>query len=160
MNLADLKLSPDVHAQLSGVVQMVKTAVSTASAAPLLFTGVGAPVAAASLAQEAGQPLYRVDLSAVVSQSIGETEKNLDRAFAAAQAQGAILFFDEADALFGKRTEVQDAHDKYANIEVSYLLERMAQYSSVVIVATQGEPDLANCKVFRDVVRLPHRPWP
>lgn len=160
MNLADLKLSPDVHAQLSGVVQMAKTAVSTASSAPLLFTGVGASVATASLAQEAGQPLYRVDLSAVVSQYIGETEKNLDQALAAAQAQRAILFFDEADALFGKRTEVQDAHDKYANVEVSYLLDRMAQYPGVVIVATQGEPDPANCKVFRDVVRLPHRPWP
>ena len=72
----------------------------------------------------------------MVSKYIGETEKNLDRVFAAAESSNAILFFDEADALFGKRSEVRDAHDRYANIEISYLLQKMEEYEGVAILAT------------------------
>jgi SpoVK/Ycf46/Vps4 family AAA+-type ATPase len=92
--------------------------------------------AAHVLAGELNVSLQRVDLSAVVSKYIGETEKNLRKLFAKAAATGAILFFDEADALFGKRTEVKDAHDRYANLEVSYLLQRIEEYPGIVIVAT------------------------
>jgi SpoVK/Ycf46/Vps4 family AAA+-type ATPase len=80
--------------------------------------------------------LYRIDLSAVVSKYIGETEKNLRRVFDAAEQSGAILFFDEADALFGKRSEVKDSHDRYANIEINYLLQRMEDYRGLAILAT------------------------
>ena len=80
--------------------------------------------------------LYRIDLSAVVSKYIGETEKNLRRLFDAADDGGALLFFDEADALFGKRSEVKDSHDRYANIEINYLLQRMEAYRGLAILAT------------------------
>ena len=80
-------------------------------------------MAAEVIATELQLDLYRIDLSQVVSKYIGETEKNLDRIFQAAESANAILFFDEADALFGKRSEVKDAHDRYANIEIGYLLQ-------------------------------------
>ena len=92
-------------------------------------SGTGKTMAAEVLASELGLELYRIDLSAVVSKYIGETEKNLRALFDAAEDGGAILLFDEADALFGKRSEVKDSHDRYANIEVSYLLQRMEAYS-------------------------------
>ena len=85
-------------------------------------------MAAEVIANSLGLDLYRIDLARVVSKYIGETEKNLERVFAAAEGANAILFFDEADALFGKRSEVKDAHDRYANIEVAYLLQRMEDY--------------------------------
>src|SRR4051812_42738737 len=93
-------------------------------------------MAAEVLAGELRLDLYRIDLSAVVSKYIGETEKNLRRVFDAAEGGGAILLFDEADALFGKRSEVRDSHDRYANIEVSYLLQRMEQYRGLAILTT------------------------
>ncbi len=99
-------------------------------------SGTGKTLAAEVLANELGLPLYRIDLSAVVSKYIGETEKNLRRVFDAAEATGAILLFDEADALFGKRSEVKDSHDRYANIEVSYLLQRMESYAGLAILTT------------------------
>jgi SpoVK/Ycf46/Vps4 family AAA+-type ATPase len=83
-----------------------------------------------------GLDLYRIDLARVVSKYIGETEKNLDRVFDAAERANAILFFDEADALFGKRSEVKEAHDRYANIEVSYLLQKMEDYEGFAILAS------------------------
>src|SRR5258706_10241810 len=88
------------------------------------------------LAKELGRDLYRVDLSKIVSKYIGETEKNLRQVFAAAQASDSILFFDEADALFGKRSEVKDSHDRYANIEINYLLQRLEAYTGLAIMAT------------------------
>src|SRR6266540_3531214 len=91
-------------------------------------SGTGKTMAAEVLARELDLDLYRIDLSQVVSKYIGETEKNLRRLFDAAEAGAAILLFDEADALFGKRSEVKDSHDRYANIEVSYLLQRMEAY--------------------------------
>jgi SpoVK/Ycf46/Vps4 family AAA+-type ATPase len=83
-----------------------------------------------------GLDCYKIDLSTVVSKYIGETEKNLNRIFAEAETSNAVLFFDEADALFGKRTEVKDSHDRYANIEVNYLLQKMEEHEGVVILAT------------------------
>jgi hypothetical protein len=99
-------------------------------------SGTGKTMAARVLAGELGLELYRIDLATVVSKYIGETEKNLDRLFAAAQDSNAILFFDEADAVFGKRSEVKDAHDRYANIEVAYMLQKMESYDGAVILAT------------------------
>lgn len=99
-------------------------------------SGTGKSMAAEILANHLKLDLYRIDLSAVVSKYIGETEKNLRRVFDAAEQSGAILFFDEADALFGKRTEVKDSHDRYANIEINYLLQRMEDYRGLAILAT------------------------
>jgi ATP-dependent 26S proteasome regulatory subunit len=93
-------------------------------------------MAAEVLAVHWNSILYRIDLSAVVSKYIGETEKNLRRIFDAADSGGVILLFDEADALFGKRSEVKDSHDRYANIEVSYLLQRMESYRGLAILTT------------------------
>lgn len=99
-------------------------------------SGTGKTLAAEVLAQTLGLDLYHVDLSTVVSKYIGETEKNLRRVFDAAEAGGAVLLFDEADALFGKRTEVKDSHDRYANLEVSYLLQRMEAYRGLAVLTT------------------------
>ena len=98
--------------------------------------GTGKTMAAEVIANELGLDLYKIDLSRIVNKYIGETEKNLDRIFSAAEDANAILFFDEADALFGKRTDVRDAHDRYANIEVSYLLQKMEEYDGLAILAT------------------------
>ena len=99
-------------------------------------SGTGKTMAAEILANHLNLNLYRIDLSAVVSKYIGETEKNLRKLFDAAEDGGAILFFDEADALFGKRSEVRDSHDRYANIEVNYLLQRLEAYQGLAILAT------------------------
>src|SRR6185436_14213494 len=104
-----------------------------------LFTGesgTGKTMAAEAIANEVGLDLYRIDLASVVSKYIGETEKNLRRLFDAAEASGAVLLFDEADALFGKRGEVKDGHDRYANLEVAYLLQRMESYRGLAILTT------------------------
>jgi len=99
-------------------------------------SGTGKTLAAEVVANAAGLDLFRIDLSAVVSKYIGETEKNLSRIFDAAEAGGAVLLFDEADALFGKRSEVRDSHDRYANVEVSYLLQRMETYRGLAVLTT------------------------
>jgi hypothetical protein len=99
-------------------------------------SGTGKTMSAAVVARDVGIDLFRIDLAAVVSKYIGETEKNLERIFSAAAGSNAILFFDEADALFGKRSEVNDAHDRYANIEIAYLLQRVETYDGVMILAT------------------------
>ncbi|MFC5569076.1 ATP-binding protein [Lysobacter yangpyeongensis] len=99
-------------------------------------SGTGKTLAAEVLANELSLDLYRIDLSSVVSKYIGETEKNLRRVFDAAEDSGAILLFDEADALFGKRSEVKDSHDRYANIEISYLLQRMEAYRGLAVLTT------------------------
>ena len=99
-------------------------------------SGTGKTMSAQVLAKELGLDIFRVDLATIVSKYIGETEKNLDRIFGAAEGSNAILFFDEADALFGKRSEVGDSHDRYANIEVAYLLQKMEGYPGAVILAT------------------------
>ncbi len=99
-------------------------------------SGTGKTMAAKALANELRLDLYRIDLAAVVNKYIGETEKNLQRVFDAAQQSSAVLLFDEADALFGKRSEVQDSHDRYANIQVSFLLQRMEAYEGLAILTT------------------------
>jgi SpoVK/Ycf46/Vps4 family AAA+-type ATPase len=99
-------------------------------------SGTGKTMAAEVIANDLRLNLYRIDLSAVVSKYIGETEKNLRKLFDVAEEGGAILFFDEADALFGKRSEVKDSHDRYANIEINYLLQRMEAFSGLAILAT------------------------
>ncbi|MGE5287163.1 MAG: ATP-binding protein [Micromonosporaceae bacterium] len=125
-----------------------------------LFTGpsgTGKTMAAEVLADEMQLDLFRIDLSGVVSKYIGETEKNLRRVFGAAEEGGALLFFDEADALFGKRSEVKDSHDRYANIEVNYLLQRMEAYRGVAVLATnlKGALDPAFLRRIRFVVSFP-----
>jgi hypothetical protein len=105
-------------------------------------SGTGKTMAAEVLANELCLDLYRIDLSATVSKYIGETEKNLRRLFDAAEESGAILLFDEADALFGRRSEIKDSHDRYANIEVSYLLQRMEAYRGLAILTTNLEAAL------------------
>jgi hypothetical protein len=111
--------------------------------------GTGKTMAADVLAGALGLDLYKIDLSTVVSKYIGETEKNLARIFDEARTSNAILFFDEADALFGKRTQVRDAHDRYANVEISYLLQKMEEYEGVVILATNLRKNLDEAFVRR-----------
>jgi hypothetical protein len=120
-------------------------------------SGTGKTMAAEVLANELRLDLYRIDLSCVVSKYIGETEKNLRRVFDAAEDGGAILLFDEADALFGKRSEIKDSHDRYANIEVSYLLQRMEAYRGLAILTTnlKGALDSAFLRRIRFVVQFP-----
>ena len=111
----------------------------------ILFSGQDSKAklaAAEQLAKESGKELYRIDLSQVVSKYIGETEKNLKAVFDKAEASGGILFFDEADALFGKRTTVKDSHDRFANIEVSYLLQRMEAFRGLVILSVTKKEKL------------------
>ncbi len=120
-------------------------------------SGTGKTMAAEVIASELRLDLYRIDLSRVVSKYIGETEKNLSRIFDAADASGAILLFDEADALFGRRSEVKDSHDRYANIEVSYLLQRMEAYRGLAILTTnlKNALDPAFLRRLRFVVQFP-----
>jgi hypothetical protein len=125
-----------------------------------LFTGesgTGKTLAAEVIAHELDLHLVRIDLSAVVDKYIGETEKNLGRIFDAAGEGGSVLFFDEADALFGKRTEVKDSHDRYANIEIDYLLQRMEAFQGIAILATnsKGALDTAFLRRLRFVVPFP-----
>lgn len=125
-----------------------------------LFTGesgTGKTMAAEVLANDLKLDLYRIDLSQVVNKYIGETEKNLSRIFDAAEGGGAVLLFDEADALFGKRSEVKDSHDRYGNIEVSYLLQRMETYRGLAILTTnmKNALDKAFLRRIRFVVQFP-----
>ena len=112
-------------------------------------SGTGKTMAAQVLAAELGLEIFRVDLATIVSKYIGETEKNLDRIFGAADGSNAILFFDEADALFGKRSEISDSHDRYANIEVAYLLQKMEGYAGAVILATNYRRNIDDAFVRR-----------
>jgi AAA+ superfamily predicted ATPase len=112
-------------------------------------SGTGKTMAAQVLGSQLGLDLFRVDLATVVSKYIGETEQNLERIFTAADGSNAILFFDEADALFGKRSEVSDSHDRYANIEVAYLLQRMEAYPGAVILATNFKRNIDDAFIRR-----------
>jgi ATP-dependent Clp protease ATP-binding subunit ClpA len=154
---ADMVLPEDELAKLREVVMTVRRRhkvlekievgrkLAASSGVMALFTGppgTGKTMAAEVLAAELQLDLYKIELSSVVSKYIGETEKNLERIFSEAANSNAILFFDEADALFGKRAEVKDAHDRYANIEVAYLLQRMELYEGVTILATNLSANL------------------
>jgi len=147
----DIVLPPDQLAQLEEICNHAKyrrlvydewgfdRKLSLGKGLNMLFTGppgTGKTMAAEVIARELQLDLYKIDLSQIVSKYIGETEKNLDRVFTVAQSSNAILFFDEADALFGKRSEVKDAHDRYANIEVGYLLQKMEEYDGITMLAT------------------------
>ncbi len=112
-------------------------------------SGTGKTMAAAVIARGIGLDLWRIDLSSVVSKYIGETEKNLERIFTAARDGDAILFFDEADALFGKRSEVRDAHDRYANVEVAYLLQRLEEHDGIAILASNFSRNIDQAFVRR-----------
>lgn len=120
-------------------------------------SGTGKTMCAQVIARDLGVELMQVEISRCVSKYIGETEKNLDRCFAAAEAASAVLLFDESDALFGKRTEIKDAHDRYANVEVAYLLQRIEAYEGLVILTTnlKANIDAAFLRRLRFVVDFP-----
>jgi ATP-dependent 26S proteasome regulatory subunit len=162
--LEDIVLPPDRLRQLRDVCNAVEhrsmvqdewgfgARLSLGKGLSLLFagpSGTGKTMAAEVLACELGLDLYKIDVSSVVSKYIGETEKNLARIFAEAETSNAILFFDEADALFGKRSEVRDSHDRYANIEISYLLQRIEECEGVVILATNFRKNMDDAFVRR-----------
>ncbi|MBK8578813.1 MAG: ATP-binding protein [Accumulibacter sp.] len=119
--------------------------------------GTGKTLTASLLGKQTGKDVFRIDLSRVVSKYIGETEKNLSKLFEKAEHKAWILFFDEADALFGKRTEIRDAHDKYANQEVAYLLQRIEAYNGLVILASnqRANIDEAFVRRFQSIVHFP-----
>jgi AAA+ superfamily predicted ATPase len=154
----DLSLSPEQKDALRAIVLDVRaqpdTAISGTRGAGVtaLFVvpdSATAMKATAVLANEIGRDVYRVDLGQVVSRYVGETEKNLTRVFDEAQRAGAVLFFDEADALFGKRTDVKDAHDRYANLDISYLLERLEEYEGLMILATNRRENVDDAFIRR-----------
>jgi SpoVK/Ycf46/Vps4 family AAA+-type ATPase len=181
--LADIILPPDQMVQLQEICDRAKhravvygqwgfdRKLSLGKGLNILFSGspgTGKTMAAEVIANELQIDLYKIDLSQVVSKYIGETEKSLDRIFTAAQSTNAILFFDEADALFGKRSQVKDAHDRYANIEVGYLLQKMEEYEGVAILATnlQDNMDDAFVRRIHIIIEFPfpdesdrHRIW-
>jgi SpoVK/Ycf46/Vps4 family AAA+-type ATPase len=153
----DIILPPDQLAQLKEICAQAKhrhvvfgdwgfdRRLSLGKGLNVLFAGppgTGKTMAAEILANELRLDLYKIDLSQVVSKYIGETEKNLSRIFDEARTTNAIIFFDEADALFGKRSEVRDAHDRYANIEIAYLLQKMEEYEGISILATNLRQNL------------------
>ena len=119
--------------------------------------GTGKTLTASLLGKQTGKDVFRIDLSRVVSKYIGETEKNLSRLFEKAENKNWILFFDEADALFGKRTEIHDAHDKYANQEVAYLLQRIENYNGLVILASnrRSNIDESFARRFQVIIQFP-----
>jgi SpoVK/Ycf46/Vps4 family AAA+-type ATPase len=120
-------------------------------------SGTGKTMAASVMARELQLDLYKIDLSTVVSKYIGETEKNLSRIFDEADYSSAILFFDEADALFGKRSEVKDAHDRYANLEVAFLLQKIEQFSGLAVLGTNisRNIDAAFVRRMQHIVEFP-----
>ena len=154
---SDLILPPDRVAQLEEICSRIRFVhvvndswgfdrrVAAAPGVTALFageSGTGKTLAAEVIARDLGLLLYKIDLSSVVSKYIGETEKNLSAIFEEAHMSNAVLFFDEADALFGKRSEVKDAHDRYANLEVAYLLQQLETYEGVAILATNLRQNL------------------
>ena len=168
----DIVLPPDAAEQLRDIADQVAhratvyrswgfgAKLSRGQGISALFagpSGTGKTMAAEILAGALALDLYRIDLAGVVSKYIGETEKNLRRIFDAAEAGGAVLFFDEADALFGKRSEVKDSHDRYANIEVNYLLQRMEDFRGLAILATNRRSalDSAFTRRLRFIVEFP-----
>jgi len=112
-------------------------------------SGTGKTLAAALLGKELQKDVVRVDLSTVVSKYIGETEKNLEQLFLRAETKDWILFFDEADALFGKRTEIKDSHDRYSNLEIAYLLQRLEQHPGIVLFATNKKTNIDDAFIRR-----------
>ncbi len=119
--------------------------------------GTGKSLTTSILANELGMEVYKVDLAQILSKYIGETEKNLELLFDQAEKNGWILFFDEADALFGKRTDVKDAHDRYANQEINYLLQKIENYNGLVILASNNKSNIDNpfIRRFQSIIHFP-----
>ncbi|MBE7451073.1 MAG: ATP-binding protein [Kofleriaceae bacterium] len=178
VRLSDLVVPPAIRGQLDDIVGWYRAGERGRAALgergrgglgwglTCLFSGppgTGKTFAAQCLAAELGLNLYRIDLAQVVSKYIGETEKALARVFAEAEAGHGVLLFDEADALFGKRTEVKDAHDRYANVEVGYLLQRLEDFEGVGILTTnlRNNLDAAFVRRLRFVLEfpMPDAPW-
>ena len=158
--LSSLDIPPDTLGQLQSVASELRAGMPPTSATGLFLSGNAAStaLAAEAVAHALGRDLLRVDLGAVVSHYIGETEKNLDRILEATDPARSILFFDEADALFGERTEVRDSHDRYANIEVSSLLETLESFPGLVIFATASPVEPIAGRLVRYAVHLPPGP--
>ncbi len=172
VRLKELILPADVLAQLEEIVRRIRsrnwvlgewgfghkyaygTGVNALFAGP---SGTGKTMAAEGIARSLDKDLYKIDLTAVVSKYIGETEQRLERIFQAGEASQAVLFFDEADSLLGKRSEVRDAHDRYANLEVSFLLQRMERYDGLIVLATNlpGNLDDAFLRRMSAIVHFP-----
>jgi SpoVK/Ycf46/Vps4 family AAA+-type ATPase len=155
--LSSLTLPPAVVTQLQNFAGQLRSGTPSGSPSALILTGggpSGSTAAAETIAHETGRTLLRIDLRAIASRYIGETEKNLDRILATADPQQSILFFDEADALFGKRSEVKDSHDRYAGAEGNDLLQRLESFSGTVIFGTSSEIDLPACRFPCQVLRL------
>lgn len=151
--LSSVTLAPEILNQLQSAASNLRAAVGFS---PVLLTGNPSTTAdaAEAIARETGKQLVRIDLAAITSKYIGETEKNLDRILASADPSQSILFFDEADSLFGKRTEVQDSHDRYANTEITYLLQRLESFHGTAILATREPVDTPPDRPFRHIIRL------
>lgn len=144
---------------LSELVPSLREDLHSRRPATVVFVGekgLAAEHSARRLASQLGRSLLRIDLSAVVSKYIGETEKNIERIFDRAQASDAVLFFDEADALFGSRTTVKDAHDRYANLEVDALLARLEAYPGIVALCLLSDHRLHRIHTRRRRVVIPH----
>ncbi|HEX8852892.1 MAG TPA: ATP-binding protein, partial [Pyrinomonadaceae bacterium] len=171
---SDLVVPPNAHAQLRELCAQMKhrakvfgawgfgRALGVREGICALFygpSGTGKTMAVEIIARELGLDAYKIDLSTVVSKYIGETEKNLNRIFKEAETSNAILFFDEADALFGKRSEVKDAHDRYANIEINFLLQRVEEFDGMVILATNLRKNIDDA-FFRRVSLAVEFPFP
>ena len=168
----DLILEPQVMNQLLEIQAWIEHGHTVLTSLPLgrklkpgycaLFfgpPGTGKTMAASLLGKNSGRDVFRIDLSMVVSKYIGETEKNLEKVFNQAQHRDWILFFDEADALFGKRTDISDAHDRFANQEVSYLLQRIEDFSGMVFLATNRKDNLDEA-FLRRIQSFVHFPLP
>jgi SpoVK/Ycf46/Vps4 family AAA+-type ATPase len=160
----DLVLPQSEAATLRAIASQLRTTINERSGPGIsaLFAGppgTGKTMAAQVLAGDLNLALYRIDLSSLVSKFIGETEKNLRGVFEAAEQGGAILLFDEADALFGKRSEVEDSHDRFADVEAGFLLQQMEAFRGLTILASNGtaplDPELLRCLTF--VVQFPFR---
>ncbi|HEV2708103.1 MAG TPA: ATP-binding protein [Pyrinomonadaceae bacterium] len=171
---SDLVVPPNAHAQLRELCAQMKhrskvfgtwgfgRAVGGREGICALFygaSGTGKTMAVEIIARELGLDAYKIDLSTVVSKYIGETEKNLSKIFREAETSNAILFFDEADALFGKRSEVKDAHDRYANIEINFLLQRVEEFDGMVVLATNLRKNIDDA-FFRRVSAAVEFPFP
>jgi SpoVK/Ycf46/Vps4 family AAA+-type ATPase len=150
----ELALSNETMEQVNKIKKMflMHTMQLKPSGQIILFYGASTNTklnVAALLGKDANKPIYKINLATLSSNYIGETEKNLEMVFEEAQKIDALLLFDEADALFGKQTDVKDAHDKYANLEVSYLLQRLENYNGITIVATNNKDDINNAFIRR-----------
>lgn len=152
--LSSLTLPPEILEKLQSIASSISTG-TVANTLLLAGNPSNSAAAAEAIAHDTGRELLRIDLSAITSKYIGETEKNLEHVFATTDPTQTILFFDEADALFGKRSEVKDSHDRYADLEMSYLLQRVESFPGLVIFATKSSSGAPSDRLFRHTIHLP-----